>query len=194
MERDFFHCGNCDMVFVPRNFHLTIDAQLERYLSHNNDPSDPEYRKFLARLSDAILPSLKEGAQGLDFGAGPGPALAIMLREKNMIVDIWDPLFFSDKSVLNHIYDFITCTETAEHFSDPAKEFTLINSMLQPTGTLGVMTGMIESWDDFPDWYYHRDPTHICFYSKQTMVWISEYFSWKLKFPVPNVTLFHKPA
>ena len=197
MKRDFFHCGTCDMVFVPSRFHLTIAAQLERYLTHNNNPSDPDYRKFLSRLSNALLPHLKIRSQGLDFGAGPGPALAIMLREKHMDVDIWDPLFFPDKSVLNQDYDFITCTETAEHFSDPAKEFILINSILRPSGTLGIMTGMIESWEDFPDLsarYYHRDPTHICFYSKQTMTWISEHFFWKIEFPVSNVTLFHKSA
>ena len=45
----------------------------------NNDPSDPDYRKFLSRLSNALLPHLKIRSQGLDFGAGPGPALALSL-------------------------------------------------------------------------------------------------------------------
>ena len=54
------------------------------------------------------------------------------------------------------------------------------------------MTGMLDSWSDFPDWYYHRDPTHICFYSRHTMQWIAERFHWRAHFPSPNVVLFEK--
>ena len=106
----------------------------------------------------------------------------------------YDPLFHPDESALEETYDFITCTETAEHFSSPRDEFDRLQALLKPLGWLGVMTGMLEDWSEFGDWYYHRDPTHISFFSRRTMSWIADRYSWKARFPRPNVVLFHKEA
>ena len=191
--RDFIRCQNCDLVFVPPAFHLDEQAQKERYLQHNNDPDDDEYRRFLSRLLDPLRPNLIPGSRGLDYGAGPGPALAAMMREEGFNIRLYDLYFHPDERALKLTYDFITCTETAEHFSGPAEEFQRLQRLLRPGGWLGVMTGMLDSWDDFPDWYYHRDPTHVCFYSKSTMGWIGERFSLDFLFPAQNVVLFRNP-
>ena len=47
---------------------------------------------------------------GLDFGAGPGPALAAMMSEDGFDVAIYDPFFQPDAEALQRKYDFITCT------------------------------------------------------------------------------------
>ena len=193
-HREFDHCPECDIVFVPRRDHLDEAAQRERYLTHKNDTDDEGYRSFLSRLLDALRPHLRPGSTGLDYGAGTGPALAVMMREEGFGVRLYDPFFHPDESVLGQTFDFITCTETAEHFADPIREFQALHRMLRPAGWLGIMTGMLDSWDGFPDWYYHRDPTHICFYSKKTMEWIGEWLSWEVRFPRENVALFHKPV
>lgn len=185
-------CAVCDLVFVPERFHLDVAAQRARYQTHNNDPEDAGYRDFLSRLLDPLRPHLVPGAEGLDFGAGPGPALAIMMREEGFRVRLYDPFFHPDVSALEQSYDFVTCTETAEHLAHPMREFQTLDGILEPLGWLGVMTGMLESWDDFDEWYYHRDPTHICFYSKATMEWLARRFSWDVHFPRPNVVLFQK--
>ena len=192
--REFDRCPGCDLVFVPARFHLDEKGQLARYLTHNNDPEDVEYRRFLSRLLDSLRPHLRPEAEGLDYGAGPGPALATMMREEGFDVRLYDPLFHPDGSALQRSYDFITCTETAEHFSDPLRDFQRLDRMLRPSGWLGVMTAMLDSWDDFPGWHYHRDPTHICFYSSKTMAWIGERLSWEVRLPRQNVVLFRKPA
>ena len=49
---------------------------------------------------------------GLDFGAGPGPALAAMMSEDGFDVAIYDPFFQPDAEALQRKYDFITSTET----------------------------------------------------------------------------------
>ena len=190
--RRFEHCPACDIVFVPRRYHLDSDAQRRRYLEHNNDPLDADYRRFLSRLLDPLRPHLSQGTSGLDYGAGPGPALAAMLREEGFDVRLYDPFFHPDRSALDESYDFITCSETAEHFTHPLREFQALDRVLRPSGWLGVMTGMLDSWSDFPDWYYHRDPTHVCFYSRDTMEWIADRFHWRARFPSPNVVLFEK--
>ena len=53
---------------------------------------------------------------------------------------LYDPLFAPDRGVLQATYDFVTCTETAEHFHDPALEFARLDALLRPGGLLGLMT------------------------------------------------------
>jgi hypothetical protein len=191
-SREFYLCGECDLVHVPMRFHLPPDAEKARYLLHNNDTDDPEYRNFLSRLWDVLRPELVSTAQGLDFGSGPGPALVQMAIEDGYDISAYDPYFQPDTSVLETKYDFITCSETAEHFALPAAEFKLLYSMLEPGGLLGIMTSMPSDWSRFPDWYYNRDPTHVAFYSQRTMSWIADLYNMDISFPVPNVAIFRK--
>ncbi len=191
-SRDFIQCDSCDLVFVPRSQLLTSQQQNDRYLEHNNDVDDPEYRKFLGRLYNELKPYLVTGAEGLDYGSGPGPALVAMMREDGFDVDQYDIFFHSDEAVLKKTYDFITCTETAEHFSNPESEFQRLFDMMREPAWLGIMTGMLADWSQFPDWYYHHDPTHVNFFSKKTMSWISEKYQCTATYPADNVVLFRK--
>ena len=188
----FWECAECDLAFVPPEFHLSESDEVERYLMHENDPADSGYRRFLSRLWDVLRPRLSVGDAGLDFGCGPGPALAQMMREDGYEVSLYDPYFFPDRSALDQRYDFVTCTETAEHLRAPMETFRLIDSLLAPGGWLGVMTGMLEDRAEFASWYYQRDPTHVAFYTKRTMSWLAETMGWNVEFPAPNVTLFSK--
>ncbi len=192
--RDFLHCGECDLVFVPRHQHLDEKGQKERYLQHNNDVNDPAYREFLGRMYYELRPYLDAGGRGLDYGCGPGPALQQMMIEDGFDAQVYDIYFFPDNAALASIYDFITCTETVEHFEDPRSELDKIDRLLREGGWLGVMTGMLENWVDFPSWYYHRDPTHVNFFSQTTMRWIAKHFRWDVRFPKQNVSLFRKGA
>ena len=88
-------------------------------------------------------------------------------------MDLYDPYFASDAAPLERTYDFITCTETVEHFYQPAKEFQRFDRLLRCDGWLGIMTEMLESDEDFVDWWYHSEPTHVCFYKRETMAWIA---------------------
>lgn len=191
-RREFMLCSVCDLVFVPQVFHITAEEQVERYRTHNNEPDDPDYRAFLSRLLDEMRPYLVPGATALDYGSGPGPALAAMLREAGLVVRTYDPFFDPDVSALKKRYDFVTCTETAEHFATPREDFDVLDGLLKPGAWLGIMTGMLDDWAEFPSWYYHRDPTHICFYTKRTMRWIAERYEWEALFPRENVVLFRK--
>lgn len=193
-RRDFYRCFQCNLVFVPSEYHISFEDEHQRYLTHNNDPSDPDYRAFLSRLWVRLRPRLGSGTNGLDFGAGPGPALAEMVMEDGFNMALYDPFFHPDQSVLNTTYSFICCTETLEHLRKPYVELMRLERLLESGGWLGIMTGILDNQNNFPDWYYHRDPTHICFYSKRTMEWISDHFMWDVIMPAPNVVLFRKPV
>ena len=141
MRRDFVHCAVCDLVSAPRRFHIGHEGERQRYLDHNNDPDDPDYRAFLGRLWGELRPLLEPGSRGLDYGAGPGPALAAMMREDGFEVWLYDKHFHPERTALARRYDFIVCTETAEHFDRPSEDFGTLARLLKPSGWLGIMTG-----------------------------------------------------
>tara|TARA_Y100000310_G_scaffold274874_1_gene291159 strand:- start:2977 stop:3525 length:549 start_codon:yes stop_codon:yes gene_type:complete len=180
----------CDLAFVPKPFHLDLESERERYLMHENDPDDPRYRAFLAQLWTVLKPLLRPGSNGLDYGSGPGPALVAIAREDGFEMTAYDPHFAPNVSSLDRTYDFVTCTETAEHFASPAEEFARLTGLLEPDGILGVMTSMLDDRSAFPSWHYLRDPTHLAFYSSTTMLWIAERHGRHISFPTGNVAVF----
>ena len=190
LERNHYKCQICDCIFVPSKYHLNKTRQKQRYQEHNNDPTAPRYRKFLSKATIPLLKQVNKGAVGIDYGSGPGPTISPMLQEHGLKTANFDPIFDPNKTVLTYKYDFITCTETAEHFSNPLKEFSLFQKLLKPKGVLVVMTSLLDTCNDFSTWYYNHDPTHIVFYSKSTMEWISQKFKWEISFPSDTVTLF----
>ncbi len=193
--RPYWRCGTCALVFVPRDHHLAAEAEKERYATHQNSPADPQYRAFLDRLAGPLTAKLAPGSRGLDYGAGPGPTLSVMLAERGFVMTIYDPFFAPDQSVISagRQYDFITCTETMEHFARPRTEFERLQRLLRPGGWLGVMTGVIPTDRAFGDWWYIKDPTHITFYAEKTLAWIAGHFGWRMERPGETVALYRKP-
>ncbi|TVR64831.1 MAG: class I SAM-dependent methyltransferase [Gemmatimonadales bacterium] len=190
--RPLLRCASCRLLFVPAAQLPDPEEERRRYDTHENDPDDPRYRAFLARLADPLMVHLRPGHEGLDYGAGPGPALQAMLDEAGFPTEIWDPFYHPDPDVLRRRYDFITCTETAEHFHQPGKEFRRLNRLLREGGWLGLMTQPPPRDEELADWYYLRDPTHVCFYSRPTLAWIAARFAWEATFFPQGVTLFRK--
>ena len=191
-DKQYRRCEVCHLTFMSSEYYLDEDAELARYQLHENSPDDLRYREFLSRLSTHLTPKLPAAAEGLDFGSGPGPTLSVMLEEQGFRVNLYDPFFAPSTDALNRTYDFITCTETVEHFYQPGKEFRRLDGLLRSGGWLGIMTEMLEPEVDFTRWRYHREPTHVCFYKRETMNWIAERHTWKVEFPQKNVTLFQK--
>lgn len=188
----FFKCNDCKLIFVQQDSLPNPELEKERYLSHNNDVDDPKYQTFLSKLWNPMKKRLVKGASGLDYGAGPGPALLHMMSRSGYIVQMYDPFFATDISVLNKTYDFIVCTETVEHFHNPSKEFYKFDRMLKPNGFIGIMTSFTDNVKSFGDWYYRRDPTHVCFYNSHTMNWIANKMNWKVDFMEDNIVIFSK--
>ncbi len=191
--RDFLNCAHCDCVFVPDEFLLGPEAERARYALHKNDPADAGYRAFLRNLADEVIPRVPPGAEGLDYGCGEPPVLMAMLEDAGLRMTGYDLYFRPDEAALARTWDFIVCSETAEHFREPLSEFARFDALLRPGGVLGVMTGMLQDWGGFADWHYRFDATHICFYSERTMRWLACRFAWGLELPRENVAIFGKP-
>lgn len=170
-RRGYLRCERCELVFVPPGDHLTREREKAEYDLHRNEIHDPGYRQFLARLAEPLSERLAPGASGLDFGCGPGPALAAMLREQGFTVALYDVFYQPDAAVLNEQYDFVCATEVVEHLHRPGEVLKQLWQLLRPGGHLGVMTKLVKGQEAFAGWHYKNDPTHVCFFSDQTWQW-----------------------
>ncbi len=193
-ERDYWRCSQCDSTFLDPAQRPGLEAEHAEYRLHRNDPQDTGYRQHLQRLLVPLLERLHPGANGLDYGCGPQPVLAAMLQAAGHPTAVYDPFFAPAPGVLQTTYEFITCTEVAEHFHRPAAEFQRLNALLRPAGWLGLMTRLQTDDARFAQWHYRRDPTHVVFYRASTLQWLADRYGWTCEVIGPNVALFHKPA
>lgn len=188
----YWSCSRCQAVFLDKKNLPHAHEEIKRYLEHNNEPADPGYRRFLNRLAQPLQQKIDVQALGLDYGCGPGPALAMMFREAGYCMELYDPFFYPDTNVLEQKYCFITCSETVEHFHRPYEEFLRLDRMLCYGGWLGIMTCFLDDSQDFGRWYYRRDPTHVVFYRIRTFKVLAGIFGWDMQIPAANVVLMHK--
>lgn len=192
--RDYLRCPRCALVHVPRAQHLDRDAERADYLRHDNRVDDPAYRRFLSRLARPVLARVSAPARGLEFGCGPGPALAAMLSEAGITMDLYDPFFHPDSAVFQRRYALITASEVVEHLARPGWELERLWSLLEPGGWLGVMTQRLPPDRAFAGWGYRREPTHVGFFADQTFRYLTERWDAMLELPESTVALLQKPG
>jgi len=189
-RKDYFQCLECHLIFLSPEFHPTIEREKEVYSGHENSPENEGYVEHLRKLADPLTERLPKGFSGLDYGSGPGPTMCSIFEQKGFKVENYDPLFSPENDLLEKSYDFVTCTEVAEHFHYPRDQFLRLEKLFH--NFLGIMTQVVTSEIEFKNWWYHRDPTHVCFYSKETLDWIADWRSWKIEYFKENVVIYSK--
>lgn len=192
-RRDYWQCQHCDLVFVPPEWHLTAIQERAEYDRHENQVDDPGYRRFLSRLAEPLLQRLPAASRGLDFGCGPGPALAAMLSEHGHQVALYDLFYAPNTEVFKQHWDFITATEVVEHLAQPGSELQRLWQCLRPRGWLALMTKRVSGPEVFARWHYKNDPTHICFFSSRTFEWLAQQWGAELELIGADVALLRKP-
>jgi SAM-dependent methyltransferase len=174
-EHRFYECQNCGSFLRSTDTFPNDEIEKERYETHHNDVNDIRYQKFVSPITQAVQEYfLPQNTIGLDFGAGTGPVITKVLNDKGYNLNLYDPFFYPDKSVLNLQYDYIVSCEVIEHFHNPLKEFQLLKKLLKPKGKLYCMTDIYRKEIDFATWYYKNDPTHVIFYTEKSLQWIQK--------------------
>lgn len=192
-RRCYLRCRRCSLIFVPPGARLDAAAEKAVYDTHRNEVDDPGYRRFLNRLAEPLTTRLAPGSSGLDFGCGPGPALAAMLTEAGFATTTYDPYYADHPERLRRQYDFVTCTEAIEHFYQPGREWRQLLAMLRPGGWLGLMTKLARDQAAFAHWHYKQDPTHVSFFSRDTLLWLAARDGLGIEFIGADVILLQKP-
>jgi len=191
-HREYWQCEICKLIFVAPQFLLSASQEKAVYELHENNPSDDGYRRFLLPACNAVCEFVAPPALGLDFGAGPGPTLSLMLEAHGYACAIYDPYFAPNENVWAQPYDFITSTEVFEHLHSPQEELAKLLAHIKPNGILVIMTMLWREQCDFIHWSYKNDPTHIVFYSEDTFRWIASHFSLRLEKFAGNVVVLRK--
>jgi len=165
----YFQCTNCDYMFMDEKKVVPPEKEKREYLRHNNTPENEGYvDMFKDFIEKCIAPYAEKIKTALDFGCGPGPVLAGLLKEKGFDVDVYDIYFAPEKVFKNKKYDLITSTEVLEHLKDPMETLTMLKKHLNKKGFLAIMTLFHPGKEEFKSWWYRRDSTHISFYTPKT--------------------------
>jgi len=189
--RTYFRCTNCALIFVSRADLLPPDQEKARYDLHQNDPQNEGYRQFLNQFAQPMIKHIgPPPLEGLDFGSGPEPVLAMLMEEQGYKMELYDPFYAPDKSPLQRRYDFVTCTETIEHFYAPNKDWPLLLSLVKPGAWLGIMTQLVEDPQDFPTMHYITDMTHVSFFSRETFDYLANRDDLYHEFEADNLIFF----
>lgn len=192
-RRAYVMCLTCELIAVPESWHPTLDVERHRYDLHRNNPSDAGYVRFLSQIVNAMIPKLRPGSEGLDFGSGPSPVLASLMESRGFRMWIYDPFYAPDRAALGRTYGFVVCSEVVEHFRRPAADWSQLLSLVAPDGWVGVMTSLWEgSPGEFVRWRYANDVTHLAFYSRATMAWIARRYGMEVTSAGGQVTLFNR--
>ena len=191
-SKKYWKCNTCFVKFMDKEHYLKPKDEKEHYLNHKNKITDKNYRNFLSRLTIPLKNKINNKLNGLDYGCGNGPALADMLKKDGYNINIYDPYFFPNKNIFSKKYDFITCTETVEHFFNPIKEFLIFDQLLNNKGWLGIMTCFSTTDEVFEKWHYRRDPTHVIFYQEKSFEIISKKMGWTCEIISKDIALMQK--
>lgn len=178
-QREFLQCSLCLSVFTHPKDYLSPEAEQAHYLCHNNDPEDVRYQNFVSPVTNAALADFRPHHKGLDFGSGTGSPILKVLKDNNYDIVEFDIFFHNYPELLKQTYDYIACSETAEHFKEPYKEFKQLRDLLKPGGKLYIMTDRFDPVRDFGTWFYKTDPTHVFLYHEKAFEFIKEEFGFK---------------
>ncbi len=191
-KREYYICNRCKTIHVPSQFHLSTADEKIRYDKHTNSNQDKYYIEFLKRIVTPITSNVKPGSIGLDFGCGPGPILKDLFLVHNIGIEEYDLYYKDDKSLLNRDWNFIVTTEVIEHLSKPGNIIESLWNLIDVKGVLAIMSNLYTKSTDFPSWYYKGDPTHICFFCKESFLWLADKLDANVEFFDKDITILKK--
>ncbi|WP_282012023.1 class I SAM-dependent methyltransferase [Nitrospina watsonii] len=177
-QRAYRLCPLCRLISVPPEHLPGREEEELRYREHENSLDNPGYVAMFLDKVRHLQEHCPEAETALDYGCGYEPVLATLLEREGYHAEKYDSIFFPQLPE-GARFDLVISTETFEHFHRPARELQTIRRLLRPAGFLAVMTRFYTEAGETPNaaaflnWYYQRDPTHVCFYRLATFDWIA---------------------
>lgn len=190
-EKIYLYCLTCDLIFLSAPFLPSREEEEERYLLHQNTLTNQGYVKMLRDfIKKTILPFREGRVKALDFGCGKEAVLKVLLEEEGFSVDVYDPLFFP--TLKGEKYHLITITEVLEHIPGVKEVFKQLEQLLLPGALLAVMTHFHRGKEEFLNWWYRKDFTHVSFYSYKSFSYLARNFSYSILYTDSKKTILMK--
>jgi len=189
----FRRCAHCQLIFRTEPDYPEAEDEKARYLEHKNSADDRGYVDFLLRPYHFAQKHWDLPGPMLDYGCGYAPVFTQLMRDRGHRCDGYDPFFFPE-GIQRETYPTIFCIETAEHFHAARTEWRHLLELMAPGGYLTVTTDFWRDLDEFPQWYYQKDPTHVSFYHLDTLKFIAGEFQRELLHTDGHrLALFYRP-
>lgn len=176
-DNTYYRCPHCEYIFIEDDNIITLEEEREEYDRHENSIENEGYvNMFKGFLDSGLVPFVKGGAYGLDFGSGPEPVLTQVIdRDYNYTMDHYDLHYQPEKVYEGKVYDFVVSTEVFEHLAEAKEILSMLLSHVKNGGVITIMTLFHEKDDDkFLKWWYRRDITHIGFFTPKTFEILGE--------------------
>lgn len=168
--RTFHFCPVCELIFVPSDEWLSPEEEKLRYANHENSAENPDYVRYLTGISHEIDRIPTSYPKILDFGSGPEYVLTRVLRKRGFACEPYDPVYDLGEEQLSSQFDIVIICETIEHVRDIQKELLLLQRVCNPWGYIFIHTELYPRKEDFLNWWYALDPTHINFFNDNAIV------------------------
>jgi len=176
LQKKYFSCKNCKLIYLDSHLRLSFEEEKNRYLLHDNNIHDEGYKNFVLDIVNFIKNNRSKISQGLDYGSGVNSIISALLKQENFNIQEYDPFFIYNDNLLKSQYDYIVCCEVIEHFYNPRHEFQKLKNLLNKKSPLVLKTDLHNPNLNFENWYYRLDPTHVVFYSHESLLWIKEHY------------------
>ena len=194
-ELSYYRCCSCGFISLDDTQRVNEKQEKKQYDLHENSLENEGYvQMFEDFIELSISPYMKTIQTALDFGSGPTPVFSELLKRRGLEVDIYD-LFYAPKKIYEtKSYDLISSTEVFEHLSKPLDVLEILSKHLNPQGYIVLMTKFPpKEDDDFLNWWYRRDPTHISFFTPKSFEIMADKVGLKLLKTInTNIAIFQK--
>jgi len=169
-ELRYYRCLSCGFIALDEKFIVTSEREKKQYDQHNNSLENEGYVQMFEDFIELSIGTYLEHINTvLEFGSGPEPVLSVLLKRRGLEVDNYDLYYAPKKIYKDKSYDLITSTEVFEHLSKPLEILTLLTKHLNSGGYITLMTKFPPEEDqEFLNWWYRRDPTHIGFFTPKS--------------------------
>ncbi len=180
VTRLYHQCLCCTLIFVSRDELITQDEEKKRYDAHENNFEDQGYRFYLENIFSIIQGHVTTDDLGLDFGCGHSRMIQDIAAQKNILIDSFDLFYHPEEKIWNKKYDFIILSEVIEHLRAPIAELQRLKEILNKNGKLFIKTKLApKTRNEFDQWFYKRDKTHIQFFTHEAFEKLSENFQFE---------------
>lgn len=156
-------------MFVPEQYHLSIELEKKRYALHDNTIGNAGYVRFLTEVVDTVAPYTDDASNVLDYGCGENAVLARLLRQRGVRCEVYDPMYYPTVPEKTEGYDAIILCEVIEHCRNLNEVIVFIQELLSVKGVVCVRTQCYSEVSAMPEWWYAQDPTHIHFFSQKAL-------------------------